>query len=76
MALDAAQLCGGPHDGERIVHPPAAPLPDDLVAISFDDGAQYARTGEELAANRGETVVLLHYDPDGTLMRATRLTFG
>ena len=76
MALDAAQLCGGPHDGERIVHPPAAPLPEDLVAISFDDGAQYARTGDELAERTGETVVLFRFDPEGALTRAAKLAFG
>ena len=76
MALDAAQLSGGPHDRERIVHPPAAPLPEDLVAISFADGAQYARTGEELAESSGQTVVLLRYDPDGALTRRAKLAFG
>jgi hypothetical protein len=76
MALDAAKLAGGPHDGERIVHPPAAPLPEQLVAISFDDGAQYARTGEELHEDSGKTVVVLRYDPDGALTRAAELAFG
>ena len=76
MALDAAQLCGGPHDGERIVHPPAAPLPEDLFAISFDDGARYARTGAELGESRSETVVLFRFDPDGSLTRAAKLAFG
>ena len=75
MALDAAKLAGGPHDGERIVHPPAAPLPEDLVAISFDDGAQYARTGDELAESTGETVVLFRFDPDGALTRTAKLAF-
>ncbi len=28
------------------------------MAISFNDGAQYARTSEELAEGSGETVVL------------------
>lgn len=75
MALDAAQLSGGPHDGERIVHPPAAPLPEGLFAISFDDGAQYARTGERVDAS-GDDAVLLRYDPDGSLTRAARAAFG
>ncbi len=76
MALDAAQLCGGPHDGERIVHPPAAPIPEDLVAISFVDGAQYARTGEAVEGSSGETIVLLRYDPGGTLTQAAEKSFG
>ena len=76
MTLDGAQLCGGPHHGERVVHPPAAPLPEDLVVISFDDGARYARTSEELAEGSGETVVLFRYDPDGALAREAKLAFG
>ena len=73
MALDAARLCGGPHDGERVVHPPTAPLPEDLVAIGFDDGVQYARTSEELPEGSGETVVRFRYDPDGALTREAKL---
>lgn len=76
MALSTAQLSGGPHDGERITHPPAAPLHERLFAISFDDGAQYARTGEHVDAASGETVLLLRYDPDGSLTRAAKVTFG
>jgi hypothetical protein len=66
MAFDAAQLTGGPHDGERIVHPPASPIPDRLEAISFDDGARYARTGQRVDENNGETVVLLCYDGEAS----------
>ena len=76
MPLGVAQLSGGPHDGERVAHPPAAPLPEDLVAISFDDGAQYARTGEELAEGSGQTGVVFRYDPDGALTREAKLAFG
>jgi hypothetical protein len=76
MALSTAQLSGGPHDGERITHPPAAPLHERLFAISFDDGAQYARTGEQVDVTSGETVLLLRYDPDGSLTRAAQVAFG
>ncbi len=46
------------------------------MAISFSDGAQYARTSEELAEGSGETVVLFRYDPDGALARQAKLAFG
>ena len=46
------------------------------MAISFDDGAHYARTGEELGEGSGETAVVFRYDPDGALTREARLAFG
>ena len=46
------------------------------MAISFDDGAQYARTGEELSEGSGQTAVLFRYDPDGALTREAKLTLG
>lgn len=76
MALNAAKLLGGPHDGERIAHPPAAPIPDHLFAISFKDGAQYARTDKQVNTTSGETELLLRYDPDGSLTQAAKVAFG
>lgn len=76
MAFDAAQLIGGPHDGERIVHPPAAPIPDRLDAISFADGARYARSGQRVDEDSGETVALLCYDSDGSVTRAAETSLN
>lgn len=69
--MTAVQLVGGPHDGERIESPPADPFPDRLFSIDFRDGAQYARTG---AAE--EDVMVFAFDPDGSLMRLARRSFG
>lgn len=76
MTLSRADLAGGPHDGESIIHPPATPLPENLVSISFDDGAVYARIGEEIDAASGQRALLLHHDPDGSLTRSAKATFG
>ena len=46
------------------------------MAISFDDGAQYARTGEELADGSGQTAGVFRHDPDGALTREAKLAFG
>jgi hypothetical protein len=75
MAL-IAQLVGGPHDGERIVRPPSDPLPERLVAVTFTDGAQYARVREEIGIHTGEPPVVLRYDVDGSLTLAAKVAAG
>ena len=71
MASRTAQLSGGPRDGERIVRPADDPLPDTLLAITLEDGVQYAWMADTVEES-GETVMLLRYDPDGSGLRTAK----
>jgi hypothetical protein len=75
MALRTARLSGGPHDGERIVRPASDPLPDALLAITLEDGVQYAWIADR-DEESGETVALLRHDPDGSVLRSAKAARG
>jgi hypothetical protein len=65
---------GGPHDGERI-EPPSAP-PDTLFGISFRDGSDYARAGQQIRDDAGAVREVFRFDCDGSLTEQAKKRFA
>jgi hypothetical protein len=50
-------------------------LPDRLLAITLEDGVQYAWMADRIEES-GESVMLLRHDPDGAVLRAAKTARG
>ena len=73
--LDAFQMDGGPHHGARLYPTVRGPHPETLFVISFDDGAAYARAGEQVRDSAGQVRDVFRFDPDGTLTERAKRRF-
>ena len=74
--LQAFQMAGGPHDGERIDSAERKPHPETLFRISFSDGAAYARTGQRVRDEQGQLREVFRFDPNGALTEKARERFA
>ena len=71
----AFQMEGGPHHGERLDPPARGPHPETLFVISFDDGAEYARAGEQVRDETGQLREVFRFDADGSLSDQAKRRF-
>ncbi len=74
--LGAFRMHGGPHDGEAVDQAASGPPPETLYAITFDDGAVYARAGEQTRDKTGTPFELFRFDADGALTEHARQRFS
>jgi hypothetical protein len=74
--LQAFQLHGGPHDGVQLDPSVEGPHPETLFVISFDDGAAYARAGEQARDSGGELREVFKFDDDGSLTERAKRRFA
>jgi hypothetical protein len=73
--VQAFQMQGGPHHGEHLDPPAASPAPDTLFAITYIDGAAYARAGERVGDAQGHVRDLFCFDSDGGLTEHAKREF-
>jgi len=70
------RMHGGPHDGEVIDQSASGPPPEALYAITFNDGARYARAGEQVRDEAGAPLELFRFDVYGALTEHARQRFS
>ena len=69
------KMDGGPHHGEEIDPSAEGPNPETLFLITFDDGAPYARAGEQARDSEGQLREVFRFDPDGQLTEQAKRRF-
>lgn len=74
--LRTFQMRGGPHDGFALDPEVAGSAPETLFQISFDDGSDYARSGEQVRDSAGRALELFCFDADGSLTEQARQRFA
>jgi hypothetical protein len=71
----AFQMDGGPHHGACLDPSVSGPHEETLFLISFDDGAAYARAGEQVRDAAGQLRELFRFDADGSLTEHAKRRF-
>ena len=75
--ITQAAICvGGEHDGAHLEPPDGESYPESLFCITWDDGARYARTDEQITDSEGGQRVVFRHDPDGSLTTLAQAAFS
>jgi hypothetical protein len=72
---DAFQMDGGPHHGACLDPSVRGPHSETMFLISFDDGAAYARAGEQVRDSAEQLREVFRVDRDGSLAERAKRRF-
>ena len=69
------RMHGGPQHGACLDPSAEGPHPETLFLITFDDGAAYARSGEQVLDDTGTPREVFRFDADGSLTEQAKRRF-